>query len=597
MATNLFFDIETDGAERMWTLRPSEFFRLGGCSVNGGPVRLHSSYQRFRDIVQGADRVIGHNIISFDLPALLGRDVDILGMARAGKIIDTWALAPLVDQAPWTYENRDGKRMLIAGSPERMKRFYSLDNLAFRYGAPGKVEDLRALAKEFGGFGSIPIDDPRYREYLEGDVQATMGVALALLSRLNDYAWREMRVQAFAAQTTINGFRLDEALARAVVESNTARNQRTLAELAERYDIPLTDAKGRPRKSPLATKPGKAALLKAFADLGLPEDCLPRTDKGAPSFSGDGLKEAAAKYAGPEAQELARAVAEIGGTRTVFQTALNNVHGDGFCHPEVTRLQRTGRWSVQDPGLTVFGKHNGRHRERAIFLPDDEDHVLFAVDLAQMDARAVAAHAQDPAYLDLFLPGVDSHMEVAKAVWGAETVASDPKPYRNRAKALGHGNNYGMGAPKLADSARVPLEVAVEFQAAQARTFPRLQVWKDEVRAFAEQHGWVDNGFGRRVAVDPERAYTQAPAAVGQAATTDVLMSGALRLPDDVARMCKAVVHDEMVFSVHRKDAEEVRNIVVKSLGGEWAPPGADRPVTVLAESSPFASRWSGCYE
>jgi DNA polymerase-1 len=44
-----------------------------------------------------------------------------------------------------------------------MKKWFSLDEQAHQLGVPGKTHDLKALAKEFGGFGSIPVDDPRFR--------------------------------------------------------------------------------------------------------------------------------------------------------------------------------------------------------------------------------------------------------------------------------------------------------------------------------------------------------------------------------------------------------------------------------------------------
>jgi hypothetical protein len=36
---------------------------------------------------------------------------------------------------------------------------------------------------------------------------------------------------------------------------------------------------------------------------------------------------------------------------------------------------------------------------------------------------------------------------------------------------------------------------------------------------------------------------------------------------------------------------------VVTTMSGQWAPPGASRPVPVIADASHFADRWSGCYE
>ena len=75
------------------------------------------------------------------------------------------------------------------------------------------------------------------------------------------------------------------------------------------------------------------------------------------------------------------------------------------------------------------------------------------VDLSQIDARAVAAHSQDPGFMALFEDGRDFHTEVATRILG------DPaKP--EVARALNHSVNCGVGARKPASMASVPLRVA-----------------------------------------------------------------------------------------------------------------------------------------
>jgi DNA polymerase I len=617
------WDVETCGVQH-WGVDRDEFFRIGGLSVNGGPTLIDTERSEYSEQLGHCDVLIGHNTSLFDGPAIWGRHAGeiMLRAARARGWIDTFWLAAILDPPPHKYVDYLGHERTIAGEPARMLPFYKLENLAHRYGFPGKVNDLKALAEKHGGFDQIPVDNQEYRDYLRGDVEASRHLAATLVPKMTDYAWREMRVAALAGAMHCNGFRLDQDLTRAVIEAHTTRNNATLSRLAERYGVPLTDAKGRPRAKPLAGKEGKAALEAAFRELlgawgpgttspGQPvfDDVWPMTPKGAWAWGGEKIIEAVQRHAPDNlaAAELARDVAEIGGTRTVFKTALDTVRPDGFCHSNVHMLQRTGRASVTDPGLTVFGKHNGRHLERGIFVPDVleheaeywDQHVIFTVDLAQMDARAVAALSQDQGYLELFAPGRDSHTEGAIMVWGPKSGWAG-HDYRQHFKKLGHGNNYGMGPDKLAREAGVDISVAHYFQDTMRQRFPRLEAWKHEVRAFARQYGWVDNGFGRHVLIDADRAYTQAPAGAGQGATRDVLLQGALDLDDvapEVLKYLKAMVHDEFVWSVPRRDAVEIRQLVVKTMSGEWCPPGASRPVPVIADASHFADRWSGCYE
>ena len=616
------WDVETDGVDHWSHPDRDEFFRIGGLQVDGSGTIYEDRREFVEALGASADVLIGHNTSLFDGPAVWGRGAGRImrDKARARRWIDTFWLAPLVDPPPHEYVDYLGKRRVIAGEPSRMLPFYKLENLAHRYGFPGKTHDLKALAEEYGGFGRIPKDDARYREYLLGDLDAQSHLARVLLPHVNDYAWREQRVGALAGQMHCNGFRLDQDLTRAVIAAHAERNGRTLARLAEQYGVPLTDAKGRPRKKPLSTKEGKEALGSAFRDLLGPAthpefgpttlfDLVWPMNKTGPAWGGEVIMATVAEHApdNQAARELARDVAEIGGTRTVFKTALDNVKADGFCHPQIHMLQRTGRSSVTDPGLTVFGKHDGRHLERGIFLPDVlpeeadywDQHVIFTVDLAQMDARVVAAMSQDHAYLDLFEPGRDSHTEGAIMIWGPKDTWGGVDR-RQHFKKLGHGDNYGMGVDKLALEAGVDRSVAEYFKQTMRERFPRKIAWTEEVRAFAREYGWVDNGFGRRVLVDVDRAFTQAPAAAGQGGTRDVLLQGALDVDDvapDVLDFLKAGIHDEFVWSVPRRDAVEIRDLVVRTMSGQWAPPGASRPVPVIAEASHFADRWSGCYE
>jgi DNA polymerase I len=616
------WDIETDGVDHWGTMPRDDFFRIGGLSVNGAPTEIEADRRQYVMNLMDTETLIGHNTSLFDGPAVWGRDAGNIMRNRARRRgwVDTFWLAAIVDPPPHDYVDHTGTKRVIAGEPARMLAFYKLENLAHRYGFPGKVGDLKALAEKHGGFGKIPTDDAEYRDYLRGDIEAQRHLAATLVPSMDDYAWREMRVAALAGQMHCNGFRLDQDLTRAVIAAHTERNNATLARLAERYGVPLTDAKGKPRAKPLAGKEGKAALAAAFRELLGPAvhpefgpttlfDLVWPMNKTGPAWGGEKIIEAVQRHAPDNvaAAELARNVAEIGGTRTVFKTALDNVHPDGFCHPQIHMLQRTGRASVTDPGLTVFGKHNGRHLERGIFLPDvlpDEaeywdQHVIFTVDLAQMDARAVAAMSQDHAYLDLFEGDRDSHTEGAIMIWGPKSSWAGVDR-RQHFKKLGHGANYGMGVPKMAREAGVDLSVAEYFDATMRARFPRLYAWKDEVRAFAREYGWIDNGFGRRCLVDAERVFTQAPANAGQGATRDVLLQGALDVDDvapDVLNFLKAGIHDEFVWSVPRRDAVELRQLVVTTMSGQWAPPGASRPVPVIADASHFADRWSGCYE
>jgi len=608
MTGPIVFDIETHSATEIYAKPTYEFFRIGAFTdLNQGEHVFGTKVQGvLREAVEMASVAIGHNIMAFDLPALGVRD--LLERAKARRIIDTWTLATVMDPPPESYQPREGARR-FPQKPEQYKHYYSLDNLAFQYGVPGKTHDLKQLAKERGDinacctFGSIPVDDRNYQAYLEADVLASrtvLGAMLAKFGPITDYAWREMRVAAVMSTMSMNGFRLDRELTAQRIAHNDEVRARNTEQLVQRYGIPLTNKAGKPSKNPIATDDGKAAILKALYSVGVRPEEIPRTKGNAPSLGAEGLQELAKKH--PENEVLAwivETVAGIQGLRTVYQTAADNVHPDGFVHPDVFSLQASGRLSIQDPGLTVFGKRGGRHIERDIFVPDvlwgedDDPHVLFSADFSQIDARAVAAMSQDHNYLDMFEGDRDLHQENAVLAYGAAAVEANPK-LREAAKAFGHGWNYNMGLNKLAGI--VGDQAARMFWDLMERQYPTLIRWKTEKVREAEAYGVMTNGFGRTMKASRDRAYTQGPALAGQGAARDLMFESVLKMDHSVVRMLKALVHDELIFSCPMSVAREVRQHVVDCMTFEWAPPGASRPVKIIADATDFGFRWGDLY-
>ena len=598
------FDIETHSANELYARDPQTFFRIGEvASLVPGQSYNTPDFELCRSLVADAPVAVGHNIMAFDLPALGIKD--LIERTAARRIIDTWALAVVMDPPPDSYQPREGARR-FPQKPEQYKSYYALDNLAFQYGVPGKSHDLKQLAKERGDasacctFGTIDVDDPDYRAYLSADVEASrtvLGAMLAKFGPITDYAWREMQVAAIGSTMSMNGFRLDQELTKVRIAANDEVRERNTRHLVERYNIPLVNKAGKPSKNPIATEDGKKAILAALYDAGIRPDELPRTAKNAPSLGAEGLQALAEKYPGNQLLAfIVEAVAGIQGLRTVYQTALDNVHADGFCHPDVFMLQASGRLSLQDPGLTVFGKRDGRYVERDIFVPDvlwgesDDPHVLFSADFKQIDARSVGALSQDYAYLDKFEGDRDLHMENARTVWGPNA----GKQEREWAKPIGHGWNYGMGITKLGLIAGE--QIARQFDDAMRRDHPRLVRWRQEMADHAAQRGVLDNGFGRIMKANRDRAYTQGPALMGQGAARDLMFQALLAMDPAVLRMLKAIVHDEVIFSVPMSIARDVRDHVVRCMTFEWAPPGASRPVKIVADATDFGLRWGSLY-
>lgn len=554
----LALDIETGDADRLWSGGP-EYVRLTGWQI-GNRICTSPDPRELVEHIRRAKLVIGHNLMAFDLLAYAHHHgLDLVGLANAGRVFDTKLVGILND--PPGYGMDQGQ----------IQRHYSLDNMGARLVGATKAGDLKGMARTFGSFERIPLDHADYIRYLVGDVELTAQLSTKLT--WNAYIRREHRIAAIAGQISLNGFRVDVAELDRRVQANRADREHRLADLIARYRLPTAKADGSQSKSPHQTKEGRAAIVAAFAELGV---TLPPTPTGEPGFGKKALEQVAEDHASSlDVLALVELVGGLNGIRTVYETLQAWTMPDGRVHPTIGMFQASGRWSTTDPGLTVLGKRGGKYREREVLIPEP-GHVIVSADLSQVDARALAALSQDPAYLAMFAPGLDLHEEVACRIWGSETRRED-------AKALGHGWNYGMSVNGLMRNAKVDERTARKFDAGMRAQFPKLVAWRDEVRAEGKAGKLLDNGFGRPLRVDPDRAWTQAPALMGQGCARDIMMEGLLRLPAEVLPMLRAVVHDEIVLSVPTDVVDDVERTVVDALSFPWAPEGVSRQVQIEA--------------
>lgn len=609
----LTFDIETHSAGLMWTLKPSEMFRLGGYAWDDSPVTLTEDLNEILENIRSAEYVVGHNIHNFDLTVCFGQDsTEPLELALQDRIFDTWTHATLVHPAPTTYYDQHGKHCFVSG-PEDAKHWQSLDNQAHQLGVAGKSHDLKALAYEFGdpslpraerindGFGKIPVDDPRFRTYLVQDVKAGRNIAKRLLQLgpLNDYAKRAQIIAAIDAQETRNGFRVDPVAAQARVTELEALRDKHLTFLVDKYDFPSTG------KAPLRTTAGKAAITQALNDAGISLDELPRTkkdkkDTDRPSFGGQGLIDAAANHSN-EAQELCASIAALGGIRPLAESALKHMQPDGRVHPQGNRLQRSGRKSTQDPGLTIWSSRGKKKVEKIYYIPDHDDHVLVGFDMSQADARIVAAYSGDTEFAKRFAPGVDAHLITANALWpGLGNDRSDPhvEDCRQTAKACSHADAFRGGPRTIAKTAKVDLSIATLFSNTMKKLYPKRLAWQEKVTKLARR-GFVVNDWGRKMIVERDREFTQGPALYGQSGTCELMCDSKIRMARRdlrIIQMLKAEIHDEMIFSIHKDEVDYWVPIIRSCMEVTWAPKdGTGQPIFFPCGVTPPASNWMEC--
>jgi DNA polymerase-1 len=332
-------------------------------------------------------------------------------------------------------------------------------------------------------------------------------------------------------------------VAEARVAQLQVRKEALLVDLVLDHDFPT---KG---KQPWRSNAGKQAILEI---LGPHAAKLAKTKKGAPSLSGDSVK---AATEGTELEELGVTLGELLGQRSLAQLALEHLHPDGFVHPEITSLQRSRRFSVSKPGLSVWTAHGPGAIEKSYFVADSEDHVLYEMDFSAADARVVAAYSGDKQYLkDMTNPKFDAHVQTARWCFGAR-FDEDPKKYRQIAKDVTHAIPYGAGGKRVSMTVDIPLEHGYEVIKKFGRAYPGVARWMKQAREQGKT-GTLTNHWGGVLYLEPGREYTQSPALLGQNGTRELLVDGMIRCRDaGLLQYLKITVHDAVVFSFPRKQA------------------------------------------
>lgn len=610
--TTLFFDIETANAGREYSMPPRDFFRLGQYAWSEGDVVLTEDYDEMLQVIRRANRVIAHNGIGFDLSVLFGKDsMESLHMAAQRRIFDPFLYANLVFPAPDLFTDRFGRKVYLSPSKSPVKHsktWLSLANLTHQLGIEGKHGDLKELAKKYNppktkvadlDFSLIPLDDPDFREYARFDVIALRELTRTLFDRFGkpgEYAWREMFANAIFAQVSRNGIKVDVEQAQARVDELAARRDKIMAWLVEDFGMP-TDS-----KMPWKSNVGKEAIIRAFASFGVmtEQDNWTKTPTGAPSFGGDVLKAVAA---GTEAEELADALAELQGQRSLAQLALDSVKEDGLVHPNISSLQRSGRSSVTEPSLTTWSARDAVKSQEKKYFVARPGHKFLEVDYSAADARIVAAYSGDTEFAKRFAPGADSHEISGRLMYGDEEYDTDPKRYRTVAKALGHAYSYRAGVKKLAMTSGQPQDVAQQFVSSMDAAYPRVKAWQDKVTAEGES-GWVTNAWGRRMPISSywdaqrkehrSRSYTQSPAMYGQSGTTEILRDALMRMYDrdpEMLRWVKSPVHDAVWFEIPEKDLDWGPDAIVECMETTFHPDGG-QAIEFTVERGSLAADW-----
>src|SRR5690606_5975643 len=100
--------------------------------------------------------------------------------------------------------------------------------------------------------------------------------------------------------------------------------------------------------------------------------------------------------------------------------AIRSTWEDGKAHPEITSLQRSGRFSMTNPSLPIWGSRTDELALDKEYFIASPGRKLVEMDFSNADQRIVAALSGDEAYALRFEPGADGHEISGRLMFGDE---------------------------------------------------------------------------------------------------------------------------------------------------------------------------------
>jgi len=296
---------------------------------------------------------------------------------------------------------------------------------------------------------------------------------------------------------------------------------------------------------------------------------LKKTPKGQPSTAEPVLQELALEYELPQLIMEHRGLSKLKSTYT-DKLPLEISKRSGRIHSCFQQaVAATGRLSSTDPNLQniPIRTPEGRKVRQAFIAP--VGYKLLAADYSQVELRIMAHLSQDQGLLQAFAGALDVHRATAAEVFGVP-LAEVSTEQRRRAKAINFGLIYGMSAFGLAKQLGIDRSDAQHYVNLYFERYPGVRDYMDQTKALADEQGYVETLFGRRLYLPDIRAANGILRQAAQRTAINAPMQGTAadiikRAMIDIdhwlatgvldARLVLQV-HDELIFEVAERDVE-----------------------------------------
>ncbi len=296
---------------------------------------------------------------------------------------------------------------------------------------------------------------------------------------------------------------------------------------------------------------------------------LKKTKTGQASTAEPVLQELAQDYELPRLVLEYRSLSKLKSTYTdklplEINTATGRIHSSFQ-----QAVAATGRLSSTDPNLQNIPIRTAEGRRVRQAFVCDAGNKLLAADYSQVELRIMAHLSQDEGLLSAFSGAEDVHRATAADVFGValDKVSTDQ---RRSAKAINFGLIYGMSAFGLAKQLNISRGEAAKYVERYFEKYPGVRKYMDETQVLADEKGYVETLFGRRLYLPDIHAGNGMLRKAAQRTAINAPMQGTAadiikRAMIDIhlwlsmagldARMLLQV-HDELVFEVSEKDLD-----------------------------------------
>lgn len=466
------------------------------------------------------------------------------------QVVDRHLGVPLEELWPKTVDTSIISRLVDSRSRTEGGTGHSLEDLVEAYIDPAAARDIKGSVtrqakelrvKKAEYFKKVPLEDEIFQMYALMDPVLAWALAKRLLPLVPGTAQHligyEHTLARICSQITRQGFLLDQEYT-AELSAQLRADEREWLDVI-RWEVSKLDG-----FDPVAFNPNSNdQVAQAIRALGHTE--FNKTPTGKDKVDDDLL--VALDKEGMLFAKALRHYKKCGKWSSTWpETFLENVDEAGRCHAWINTLQaRTGRMSIT--GIPAQTLPSGEWMVRRCFLAD-EGHVMASVDYAAQELRMAAALSGDERMRQAFVNGEDLHQITADAAGVSRKVG----------KMANFLTCYGGGWKALVQQAKVTPEVAKKVIEGFNATYPAVPRLAERLAREAMRDGYITTITGRRLYVDPGRAYSAINYAI-QSASRDVTARGLIKCDQaGLTPYLRLPIHDEVLASLPAGQAEEM---------------------------------------